>query len=59
MMKNYSKQPWSQAERNLLCEKYHFSTAKELQELFPNRTYNACVKQAKYLKDRGWRLKKP
>ena len=30
------------------------SVALELEELFPDRSYNACVKQAKYLRDRGW-----
>ena len=58
-MKNYIKQPWSHAERTLLTEKYYLSTRDELEKLFPNRTYNSCVKQTKYLRDRGWRFKKP
>ncbi len=58
-MKLYSKRPWSHEERKLLSKKYHFSSAEELQVLFPDRSYNACVKQAKYLKDRGWVFDKP
>ena len=56
-MKNYVKQPWSHAERTLLRDKWNVCNADEIQKLFPNRTYNACAKQAKYLRDRGWRFK--
>ena len=58
-MKNYTKQPWSHEERTLLAAKWYNMKKDELNKLFPNRTYNACVKQAKYLRDRGWRFKKP
>lgn len=53
-MKRYTKRPWSRRERELLRQVYYKSTAEELQECFPDRSYNACVKQAKYLQDRGW-----
>ena len=53
-MKNYVKRPWSHRERVLLSKNYYMTTKEELQNLFPGRTYNACVKQVKYLKDRGW-----
>tara|TARA_B100000900_G_scaffold402436_1_gene408289 strand:- start:2074 stop:2286 length:213 start_codon:yes stop_codon:yes gene_type:complete len=58
-MKNYVKQPWSHEERTLLTNSWYIRDKESLQKLFPNRTYNACVKQAKYLRDRGWRFKKP
>jgi len=58
-MKNYVKQPWSHEERSLLVANWHCMSKDDLEKLFPNRTYNACVKQAKYLRDRGWRFKKP
>ena len=54
IMKIYTKKPWSRKERELLRKVYYFSTSVELQEYFPDRSYNACVKQAKYLQDRGW-----
>ncbi len=53
-MKKYVKKPWSHEERKLLAKRYHLCTKKELEEVFPDRSYNACVKQAKYLRDRGW-----
>lgn len=53
-MKKYIKRPWTHDERKLLSKVYYQSSRLELEELFPDRTYNACVKQAKYLKDRGW-----
>ena len=57
-MKKYIKRPWTHDERKLLSKVYHQSYRLELEELFPDRTYNACVKQAKYLRDRGWFFKK-
>lgn len=57
-MKNYTKQPWSYDERTLLAAKWHLVSKEDIEELFPNRTYNACAKQAKYLRDRGWPFKK-
>jgi len=57
-MKNYVKKPWSHEERTLLAAKWHLSGPGDIEKLFPNRTYNACAKQAKYLRDRGWRFKK-
>ena len=57
-MKNYVKQPWSHEERTLLANKWYASDRGDIEKLFPNRTYNACAKQAKYLKDRGWAFKK-
>jgi hypothetical protein len=53
-MKLYTKRPWSHKERELLRKVYYLSNETELQEYFPDRSYNACVKQAKYLQDRGW-----
>ena len=58
-MKNYIKQPWSHSERTLLAAKWYTVKRDDIEKLFPNRTYNACVKQAKYLRDRGWHFKKP
>ena len=57
-MKNYIKQPWSQEERRLLASKWYCTDRDSIERLFPNRTYNACAKQAKYLKDRGWPFKR-
>ena len=57
-MKNYTKQPWSHEERTLLAAKWYNIDRDQLEKLFPNRTYNACAKQAKYLKDRGWPFKR-
>ena len=57
-MKNYIKQPWSHDERKLLAAKWYNIKRDEVEKFFPNRTYNACVKQAKYLRDRGWPFKK-
>ena len=53
-MKVYTKRPWSRNERHLLAKVYYMSTREELEEHFPDRSYNSCVKQAKYLQDRGW-----
>jgi len=53
-MKIYKKRPWTHEERKLLSKIYHKSNRTELENYFPDRSYNACVKQAKYLKDRGW-----
>ena len=58
-MKNYVKQPWSQEERKLLANSWYKVNRDGLEKLFPNRTYNACAKQAKYLRDRGWHFKRP
>ena len=58
-MKNYIKQPWSLSERTLLAANWYMAKRDDIEKLFPNRTYNACVKQAKYLRDRGWHFKKP
>ena len=58
-MKNYVKKPWSHEERKLLAARWYDINRDDLEKLFPNRTYNACAKQAKYLRDRGWRFKKP
>jgi hypothetical protein len=58
-MRIYKKRPWSHEERTLLTQKYYFCKEKELAELFPDRSYNSCVKQAKYLRERGWVFKKP
>ena len=57
-MKNYTKQPWSQEERKLLAHSWYRVDRNDIEKLFPNRTYNACVKQAKYLRDRGWHFKR-
>ena len=57
-MKNYVKQPWSHEERKLLADNWYVMDKKDLDKLFQNRTYNSCVKQAKYLRDRGWSFKK-
>ena len=57
-MKNYVKQPWSQEERKLLANSWYKVNRDGLEKLFPNRTYNACAKQDKYLRDRGWHFKK-
>jgi len=57
-MKVYTKRPWAHKERELLRKVYHFCNEKELQEHFPDRSYNACVKQAKYLQDRGWAFRR-
>ena len=57
-MKNYTKQPWSHQERTLLAARWYNVNRADIEKLFPNRTYNACAKQAKYLKDRGWAFKK-
>ena len=57
-MKNYVKQPWSQEERKLLANSWYKVNRDGLEKLFPNRTYNTCAKQAKYLRDRGWHFKK-
>ena len=58
-MKNYTKQPWSHEEHTLLAANWYQVKKVDLEKLFPNRTYNACAKQAKYLRDRGWHFKKP
>ena len=57
-MKNYIKKPWSHEERTLLAANWYTVDRGDIEKLFPNRTYNACVKQAKYLRDRGWYFKK-
>ena len=41
-MKNYVKQPWSHEERTLLTNNWYIRDKESLQQLFPNRTYNAC-----------------
>lgn len=53
-MKRYSKRPWTMDERNLLKKYYYTSSAEELERLFPDRSYNAIVKQVSYLRKRGW-----
>jgi hypothetical protein len=50
---NESRRPWTRRERALLLEVYGSVPAQELQQYFPDRTVNACIKQAKYLRDRG------
>lgn len=57
-MKIYKKRPWTHEERKLLSKVYYSSSRLELEGYFPDRSYNACVKQAKYLKDRGWYFKR-
>ena len=46
---NESRRPWTRRERALLLEVYGSVPAQELQQYFPDRTVNACIKQAKYL----------
>ena len=58
-MKKYVKRPWSHEERVKLSKSYYLSSREDLEELFPDRTYNACVKQVKYLRDRGWVFTRP
>jgi hypothetical protein len=53
-MKRYVKRPWTSDERNLLKNKYYTSSMEELEQLFPDRSYNSIVKQVSYLKKRGW-----
>ncbi len=50
----YTRRPWTYDERVTLSKQYYSSDYGRLQELFPDRSYNSCVKQAKYLRDRGW-----
>lgn len=49
-----TRKPWTHEDRILLSKEYYFSDESRLLELFPYRSYNSCVKQAKYLRDRGW-----
>ena len=58
-MKRYTKKPWSHEERIILSQNYYIVDAETLTELLPERSRGACVKQAKYLRDRGWKFKKP
>lgn len=58
-MKKYTKKPWSHEERTILSQNYYIVDAEALAELLPERSRGACVKQAKYLRDRGWKFKKP
>lgn len=44
---------WSYREKQLLIEKYHASTIKELEELFPNRTRDSINSEIKRLKATG------
>lgn len=48
-----SRRQWTRKERVLLLKVYHSVPAQELPQYFPDRTVNACIKQAKYLRDRG------
>ena len=57
-MRKYTKRPWTQDERVLLRKVYHKSNKAELAELFPDRPYNACVKQAQYLRGKRWPFRK-
>ena len=57
-MRKYTKRPWTYDEKVLLTKVYHKSTKAELAEIFPDRSYNACVKQAKYLRERRWPFRK-
>ena len=56
-MKKYEKEPWSDAERNLLREYYHTLSSDELSKILPGRTRNAMAKQVQYLKRRNWSFK--
>ena len=51
--------PWTHKERVLLSKWYYIVPWDMLEEIIPNRSYNACVKQAKYLQDRGWAFDRP
>lgn len=57
-MRKYTKRPWTYDEKVLLTKVYRKSTKAELEEFFPDRSYNACVKQAKYLRERRWPFRK-
>jgi hypothetical protein len=57
-MKQYVKRPWSDKERRLLREVYYVLSTEDLLKTFPDRSLNSCVKQVKYLKERGWSFKK-
>jgi hypothetical protein len=59
LMKKYSRKPWSTKERNLLRDYYYLVDSSELEKIFPDRSYNAIVKQVAYLKARGWWFKTP
>lgn len=50
----YTRRPWTHDERITLSKQYYSSDCERLKQLFPDRSYNSCVKQAKYLRDRGW-----
>ena len=41
-----------------MADSWYTISKDDIKELLPNRTYNSCAKQVKYLKDRGWRFKK-
>ena len=47
------KRTWTPKERARLLKVYGTVPARELPQYFPDRTVNACIKQAKYLRDRG------
>jgi len=51
--------PWTHKERVLLSKWYYLVPWEQLEEILSGRSYNACVKQAKYLQDRGWVFERP
>lgn len=57
-MRRYTKRPWTREERVLLTQIYYAASQEELLKNFPDRSLNACIKQAKYLRDKGWAFKK-
>ena len=57
-MRKYTRKPWSHDERTILSQNYYTVDAEILSELLPERSRAACIKQAKYLRDRGWKFKK-
>lgn len=49
----HTKRPWTRKERVQLLKVYGTVPVQQLPQYFPDRTVNACIKQAKYLRDRG------
>jgi hypothetical protein len=49
----HMKRTWTRKERGRLLKVYGTVPTQELPQYFPDRTVNACIKQAKHLRDMG------
>ncbi len=53
-MKKFIKEPWSDAENELLRDYYYTLSEGELFKILPGRSLNEIAKQVLYLTKRNW-----